>query len=73
MERIVRQDKIVSNVFPTAIRDRLYKSQEKQKKGKLERGNGHGFNENFQDLEFDGESSISGSAPLADLFPSITV
>eukprot|EP00980_Cylindrotheca_fusiformis_P007984 scaffold1703_cov76-Cylindrotheca_fusiformis.AAC.1 len=33
MERIMRQDKIVSNVFPTAIRDRLYQSQEKHQKG----------------------------------------
>eukprot|EP00980_Cylindrotheca_fusiformis_P004290 scaffold918_cov126-Cylindrotheca_fusiformis.AAC.69 len=63
MERIMRQDKIVSNVFPTAIRDRLYQNQEKQKNP----------NDSFHDLEFEEDSHISGSAPLADLFPSITV
>eukprot|EP00980_Cylindrotheca_fusiformis_P024138 scaffold11571_cov122-Cylindrotheca_fusiformis.AAC.1 len=66
MERITRQDKIVSNVFPTAIRDRLYQSQDKQK-GKSTRNPG-----SFDDLDFEGDSHISGSAPLADLFPCIT-
>eukprot|EP00980_Cylindrotheca_fusiformis_P007042 scaffold1479_cov127-Cylindrotheca_fusiformis.AAC.1 len=68
MERIMRQDKIVSNVFPTAIRDRLYQGQEKRKGKNLDRK----LTEDF-DLDFDGDSNISGSAPLADLFPSITV
>eukprot|EP00980_Cylindrotheca_fusiformis_P003024 scaffold703_cov131-Cylindrotheca_fusiformis.AAC.1 len=74
MERIMRQDKIVANVFPTAIRDRLYQNQEEQKKGK---GNKNvrqdGFNDSFGDLDFDGDSNLSGSAPLADLFPSVTL
>eukprot|EP00980_Cylindrotheca_fusiformis_P021727 scaffold8565_cov54-Cylindrotheca_fusiformis.AAC.1 len=69
MERIMRQDRIVANVFPTNIRDRLYQSQEKQTKHKS-KSNG---NDNFDDLGFEGESLISGSAHLADLFPSITV
>eukprot|EP00980_Cylindrotheca_fusiformis_P027058 scaffold18572_cov129-Cylindrotheca_fusiformis.AAC.1 len=73
MERIVRQDKIVSNVFPTAIRDRLYKSQEKLKRDKIHRDIEQDFHESFQDLDFEGGSNIYGSAPLADLFPSITV
>eukprot|EP00980_Cylindrotheca_fusiformis_P026522 scaffold16341_cov73-Cylindrotheca_fusiformis.AAC.1 len=29
MARIKRQDQIVSNVFPAAIRDRLYKDEQK--------------------------------------------
>eukprot|EP00980_Cylindrotheca_fusiformis_P007045 scaffold1479_cov127-Cylindrotheca_fusiformis.AAC.4 len=71
MERIMRQDKIVSNVFPTAIRDRLYQSQDKQK-GKSTRNLNRNIDE-FDELDFEGDSTISGSAPLADLFPSITV
>eukprot|EP00980_Cylindrotheca_fusiformis_P012044 scaffold2859_cov101-Cylindrotheca_fusiformis.AAC.2 len=71
MERIMRQDKIVANVFPTNIRDRLYQSQQKQKSSRdLQRGI---FNDSLEDLAFEGDSHISGSAPLADLFPSITV
>eukprot|EP00980_Cylindrotheca_fusiformis_P025174 scaffold13215_cov114-Cylindrotheca_fusiformis.AAC.3 len=66
MERIMRQDKIVSNVFPTAIRDRLYESQEKQKGKNMK-------NLDLDDLDFEGDSNISCSAPLADLFPSTTV
>eukprot|EP00980_Cylindrotheca_fusiformis_P020171 scaffold7242_cov137-Cylindrotheca_fusiformis.AAC.7 len=72
MERIMRQDKIVSNVFPTAIRDRLYQGQEKQK-GKNMKNIDRKLTDNFDGLDFDGDSNISGSAPLADLFPSITV
>eukprot|EP00980_Cylindrotheca_fusiformis_P018236 scaffold5920_cov94-Cylindrotheca_fusiformis.AAC.1 len=71
MERIMKQDRIVSDVFPTAIRDRLYENQAKHAM------NGHhveaddgpfGLNETFE-----GRSSTIGSAPLADLFPSVTV
>eukprot|EP00980_Cylindrotheca_fusiformis_P029602 scaffold23587_cov122-Cylindrotheca_fusiformis.AAC.1 len=70
MERIVRQDKIVANVFPTAIRDRLYQSQQKQKNNRDLQGD---LNDGFEEIDFEGESGISGAAPLADLFPSITV
>eukprot|EP00980_Cylindrotheca_fusiformis_P014637 scaffold3974_cov140-Cylindrotheca_fusiformis.AAC.9 len=74
MERIMRQDKIVANVFPTAIRDRLYQNQEKQQQG---RGGRHSRHDDFDDgldiLDFEGESHNSGSAPIADLFPSVTV
>eukprot|EP00980_Cylindrotheca_fusiformis_P018348 scaffold5995_cov113-Cylindrotheca_fusiformis.AAC.4 len=74
MERIMRQDKIVANVFPTAIRDRLYHRQENKNKHKSNRNlQQDGFNDSFSDLAFDAGSSISGSAPLADLFPNITV
>eukprot|EP00980_Cylindrotheca_fusiformis_P020169 scaffold7242_cov137-Cylindrotheca_fusiformis.AAC.5 len=71
MERIMRQDKIVSNVFPTAIRDRLYQNQEKQK-GKNMKNPDRKLTEDF-DLDFEGDSNSFGSAPLADLFPSISV
>eukprot|EP00980_Cylindrotheca_fusiformis_P009000 scaffold1926_cov108-Cylindrotheca_fusiformis.AAC.4 len=68
MERIMKQDRIVADVFPTAIRDRLYEHQA-----------------DSADLEGDDEplvldnslliksSSNSGSLPLAELFPSVTV
>eukprot|EP00980_Cylindrotheca_fusiformis_P012356 scaffold3033_cov91-Cylindrotheca_fusiformis.AAC.2 len=66
MERIVRQDKIVTDVFPTAIRDRLYEAQN-QPTGKSRRG-GHDLLAGFED-----GSNDMGSAPLADLFPSVSV
>eukprot|EP00980_Cylindrotheca_fusiformis_P025769 scaffold14583_cov72-Cylindrotheca_fusiformis.AAC.1 len=61
MDRIVKQDQIVSNVFPTAIRDRLYESG--QKGG------------SDQDCLLDplGGGLGSGGAPLADLFPETTI
>eukprot|EP00980_Cylindrotheca_fusiformis_P028130 scaffold22583_cov106-Cylindrotheca_fusiformis.AAC.1 len=74
MERIMRQDKIVANVFPTAIRDRLYQNQEKQQQGRGGRHFEHGdFDDGLDIFDFEGESHISGSAPMADLFPSVTV
>eukprot|EP00980_Cylindrotheca_fusiformis_P003023 scaffold702_cov99-Cylindrotheca_fusiformis.AAC.2 len=73
MERIMRQDKIVANVFPTAIRDRLYQNQEERNKPKSNKDLHDGFQDSFEDLDFDGDSSLSGSAPLADLFPSVTL
>eukprot|EP00980_Cylindrotheca_fusiformis_P021865 scaffold8703_cov103-Cylindrotheca_fusiformis.AAC.1 len=60
MDRIVKQDQIVSNVFPTAIRDRLYESGRKG---------------SDQDCLLDPlDSGLgSGAAPLADLFPETTI
>eukprot|EP00980_Cylindrotheca_fusiformis_P027750 scaffold22552_cov122-Cylindrotheca_fusiformis.AAC.1 len=60
MDRILKQDQIVSNVFPTAIRDRLYGSD---RKGSYPRGL-------FDPL---GGGLGSGEAPLADLFPETTI
>ena len=37
MERIIKQDRIVSNIFPTAIRERLYGASNKNKKKKKSR------------------------------------
>eukprot|EP00980_Cylindrotheca_fusiformis_P004972 scaffold1054_cov124-Cylindrotheca_fusiformis.AAC.12 len=60
MDRIVRQDQIVSNVFPTAIRDRLYESGQKGSQ---------------DDALFDPLGGGGGAAgsPLADLFPETTI
>ena len=63
MERIIRQDKLVSNVFPAAIRDRLYGNEDNQKK----------TNEDSSP-NIDGiDDEIFGAAPLADLFPSASI
>eukprot|EP00980_Cylindrotheca_fusiformis_P010081 scaffold2237_cov107-Cylindrotheca_fusiformis.AAC.2 len=60
MERIVKQDQIVSNVFPAAIRDRLYESGPKGSQ---------------EDALFDPLGGGGGTAgsPLADLFPETTI
>eukprot|EP00980_Cylindrotheca_fusiformis_P009221 scaffold2004_cov101-Cylindrotheca_fusiformis.AAC.11 len=71
MNRVVQQDRIVSDIFPTAIRDRLYENQAKQMmKGNDAEADGGplGLDETFYD-----RSNTIGSAPLADLFPSVTV
>eukprot|EP00980_Cylindrotheca_fusiformis_P022361 scaffold9240_cov126-Cylindrotheca_fusiformis.AAC.1 len=72
MDRIAKQDMIVSDVFPTAFRDRLYDNQGKnimtENADMLEDDGPFGLDETFA-----GRSSKIGSAPLADLFPSVTV
>eukprot|EP00980_Cylindrotheca_fusiformis_P011350 scaffold2626_cov159-Cylindrotheca_fusiformis.AAC.1 len=69
MDRIAKQDRIVSDVFPTAIRDRLYENQAKNMMHEEEEDDGPlGLDETFY-----GTSNATGSAPLADLFPSVTV
>eukprot|EP00980_Cylindrotheca_fusiformis_P028841 scaffold22654_cov133-Cylindrotheca_fusiformis.AAC.1 len=60
MARITRQDQIVSNVFPAAIRDRLYEGEQKGSKA-----------ENLFDPLGGGDGA--GGAPLADLFLETTV
>lgn len=65
MERIVKQDKIVSNMFPTAIRERLYGQDEKVQRNL----SGDGM---LDSLDFDGPANL-GAGPVADLFPSTTV
>eukprot|EP00980_Cylindrotheca_fusiformis_P026705 scaffold17036_cov86-Cylindrotheca_fusiformis.AAC.1 len=60
MARIMRQDRIVSNVFPAAIRDRLYEGEQKGSK-----------EENLFDPL--GGGGGAGGAPLADLFLETTV
>eukprot|EP00980_Cylindrotheca_fusiformis_P019593 scaffold6796_cov103-Cylindrotheca_fusiformis.AAC.2 len=60
MERILRQDQIVSNVFPAAIRDRLY-------------DNGQKGSEDDALLDPLGGGGGTGGSPLADLFPETTI
>eukprot|EP00980_Cylindrotheca_fusiformis_P000327 scaffold78_cov96-Cylindrotheca_fusiformis.AAC.6 len=60
MDRILRQDQIVSNVFPAAIRDRLY-------------GSGKEGSQQDNLLETLGGGDGAGGAPLADLFLETTV
>ncbi|CAJ1967128.1 unnamed protein product [Cylindrotheca closterium] len=65
LDRIVQQDKIVTNVFPTAIRDRLYANNDEANKSQTDL---------FDPLDYeDGQSNVVGGAPLADLFPNTTV
>eukprot|EP00980_Cylindrotheca_fusiformis_P012649 scaffold3091_cov117-Cylindrotheca_fusiformis.AAC.1 len=72
MERIMKQDRIVSDVFPTAIRDRLYEKQAKNMvtgdADMLDDDGPLGLSEDFAR-----NPTTNGSAPLADLFPSVTV
>eukprot|EP00980_Cylindrotheca_fusiformis_P015177 scaffold4199_cov101-Cylindrotheca_fusiformis.AAC.5 len=71
MDKILQQDRIVSDVFPAAIRNRLYENQARNMM------NGGEPDELDDDGHFGldefGRSSSKGSAPLADLFPSVTV
>ena len=66
MDRIIRQDKIVSNVFPSAIRDRLYANKNDND------GDAAGFMEGGLDGDLE-NPDIFGAAPLADLFPKVTI
>eukprot|EP00980_Cylindrotheca_fusiformis_P008664 scaffold1849_cov115-Cylindrotheca_fusiformis.AAC.2 len=72
MERIMKQDMIVSDIFPTAIRDRLYENQAKNKMNgdvnAIEDDSPLGLDDTFAS-----PSNTNGSAPLAELFPSVTV
>ena len=68
MARVIRQDKIVSNLFPSAIRDRLYAEDPSDKDGEGQRTAFANFD--AEDLD---NPDIFGAAPLADLFPAVTV
>eukprot|EP00980_Cylindrotheca_fusiformis_P002436 scaffold580_cov72-Cylindrotheca_fusiformis.AAC.5 len=72
MDRIVKQDRIVSDVFPAAIRDRLYENQGKN----VVVDDGEMLDDDGpigSDKKLAGISNSMGPAPLADLFPSVTV
>eukprot|EP00980_Cylindrotheca_fusiformis_P022882 scaffold9858_cov84-Cylindrotheca_fusiformis.AAC.2 len=74
MERIMKQDRIVSDVFPTAIRDRLYENQAKNMvHGDCADLVGDDGPLGLDDSFVGQSSSRDGSAPLAELFPSVTV
>eukprot|EP00980_Cylindrotheca_fusiformis_P017838 scaffold5650_cov121-Cylindrotheca_fusiformis.AAC.6 len=73
MERIMKQDRIVADVFPTAIRDRLYENQTN-----ADGDDADLVGDNNRPLGLDNSfvrkaSTMDGSAPLAELFPSVTV
>eukprot|EP00980_Cylindrotheca_fusiformis_P003247 scaffold735_cov116-Cylindrotheca_fusiformis.AAC.17 len=61
LARIIRQDQIVSNVFPAAIRDRLYEGEQKGSK-----------KDNLLD-PLGGRIAGAEGAPLADLFLETTI
>eukprot|EP00980_Cylindrotheca_fusiformis_P005056 scaffold1072_cov124-Cylindrotheca_fusiformis.AAC.2 len=67
MDRINKQDMIVANVFPSAIRDRLYQAQGNALQQKQMVG------ESIDSLGYPKEMGTFGTAPLADLFPNTTV
>eukprot|EP00980_Cylindrotheca_fusiformis_P023088 scaffold10105_cov129-Cylindrotheca_fusiformis.AAC.1 len=67
MDRINKQDMIVANVFPSAIRDRLYQAQGNA----LQQSQMVGAK--TSPLGSASESGTMGSAPLADLFPNTSV
>eukprot|EP00980_Cylindrotheca_fusiformis_P023091 scaffold10105_cov129-Cylindrotheca_fusiformis.AAC.4 len=67
MDRINKQDMIVANVFPSAIRDRLYQAQGNALQQKQMVG------QSTDSLGFQNETGTLGSAPLADLFPNTSV
>jgi len=64
LDRIMRQDKIVTDVFPTAIRDRLYGNNGEAEKAQ---------DDLFDPLDNEGQSNFVRETPIADLFPSTTV
>eukprot|EP00980_Cylindrotheca_fusiformis_P000037 scaffold14_cov130-Cylindrotheca_fusiformis.AAC.7 len=67
MDRINKQDMIVANVFPSAMRDRLYQAQ----------GNAlqqsQMVDQSTNSVGSKNESAIMGAAPLADLFPNTSI
>jgi len=67
MDRIKQQDRIVADVFPSAIRDRLYGNPDDDKRASR-------ASEGFDLLGY-GEHTAEAEpdAPLADLFPNTTV
>eukprot|EP00980_Cylindrotheca_fusiformis_P003236 scaffold735_cov116-Cylindrotheca_fusiformis.AAC.6 len=72
MDRVAKQDRIVSDIFPTAIRDRLYENHQGKNMMNGDDNEADGGPLGLDDT-FYGQSSAIGSAPLADLFPSVTV
>lgn len=68
MKRIAKQELIVANVFPTAIRDRLYNQQP-------DNGNRHKDNDSQNSFDLFGvdNNGRKSGAPIADLFPNTTI
>jgi hypothetical protein len=69
-----RSTAIVSSLFPSNVRDRLYKEQEEKEKNRLRAGNLKSFLRDGGRNMDDGIASIQHSCkPLADLFAATTV
>lgn len=67
MSRVITQDKIVSNLFPASIRDRLYGIGDRMNGG----SDGHSTSTSARDLldlEEVNSPTVYGSKPIADLF-----
>jgi class 3 adenylate cyclase len=65
MDRIILQDQLVANVFPTAIRNRLYDGM-----GKSGRTGGNVVDPFGNEGE---AGKVTSIAPMADLFPNTTI
>jgi hypothetical protein len=76
MERVICQDKIVSNLFPKQIRDRLYGLDDSEgnnstrKKAKIDSNTGFPVVLDPADFE---NPDMFNVPPIADLFPSASV
>jgi len=68
MKRIAKQELIVSNVFPTAIRDRLYNQQSENEKGGKDDDSEHPL-----DPFNVANAGTDSGAPIADLYPNTSV
>jgi hypothetical protein len=69
-----RSTAIVSSLFPSNVRDRLYKEQEEQEKRRHQAGNLKSFLRDGGSSVDDGITNIQySSKPLADLFAETTV
>ena len=80
MERLIQQDKIVSNIFPQQIKDRLYGdmddsddgNQSSSNKKKDKRDSNTGFPVVLDPADFENPEMFN-VPPIADLFPSASV
>lgn len=64
MQRVIRQDKIMSNVFPAQFRDKLYGLRNENSEGQSFSGTGN------DDLD---SPDIFGKTPLAEFYPAASV
>ena len=67
MRRVMTQEKIVADMFPSAVRDRLYDQEGNHKPSSIQK------DARTPSQTLDDELNVFGAAPLADLFPNTTV
>jgi len=72
MARVIRQDQIVSNIFPSEFRDRLY-GDNKQFDGSDIDGNENGAENRKMLSNLFGQDEIFGQAPMAELYTNVSV